>query len=195
MARIRYGITARNNSKLRSSATSARCVTLYTAFSVGARIAAPNSAQILGKNLELVGKELALAQSVDRDLAEYLIGDALENVVSAFDGFGREICQRKGTEIRFQNLDGGRKRVKEVFGFDFADCLSTAEWDAACRVFQKRHLLAHKMGVIDKDYLQKANDSRAIVGRKVPVTADGAAAAIAIIETLGKRLYVGVLKT
>lgn len=34
-------------------------------------------------------KELALATSVDKDLADHLIGDALENVVSAFDGFGR----------------------------------------------------------------------------------------------------------
>jgi len=62
-------------------------------------------------------------------------------------------------------------------------------------VFQKRHLLAHKMSVIDEDYLQKANDPRAIVGRKVQVTADEVAAAITIIETLGKTLYAGVLKT
>lgn len=36
-------------------------------------------------------RELDLAATVDADLAEHLIGDALENVVSAFDGFGREI--------------------------------------------------------------------------------------------------------
>ena len=141
------------------------------------------------------GKELALAQSVDKDLAEHLIGDALENVVSAFDGFGREISERKGTEIRFQGLGGARKRVQKVFGFDFANRLSAAEWDTARRVFQKRHLLAHKMGVIDEDYVQNANDPGAIVGRKVRVTADEVAAAIAIIETLGTTLYAGVLKT
>jgi hypothetical protein len=117
-----------------------------------------NSLQILTKNLELAKKELTLAQSADPELANHLIGDALENVVSAFDGFGREICLRKGADIRFQNIAGARRRVRETFGFDFADSLSSDEWHSACRVFQKRHLLAHKMGVIDEDYLQKAND-------------------------------------
>jgi hypothetical protein len=65
----------------------------------------------------------------------------------------------------------------------------------ACRVFQKRHLLAHKVGVIDEDYIQKANDPGAILGRKVRVTANEVAAATAIIERLGKALYAGVLKT
>jgi hypothetical protein len=60
----------------------------------------------LTKNLELANKELALAGSVDKELADHLIGDALENVVSAFDGFGREICLQKDADIRFQNLSG-----------------------------------------------------------------------------------------
>jgi len=51
------------------------------------------------------------------------------------------------------------------------------------------------MGVVDDDYVQKANDPAAVVGRKVRVTAEEAGAAIAIIETLGGRLYAGVIKT
>jgi hypothetical protein len=60
-------------------------------------------------------------------------------------------------------LDG----VLERFGFDFADALTTAQWEEICRVFQKRHLLSHRMGVIDDEYLQKANDSGAVPGRKI----------------------------
>lgn len=153
-----------------------------------------NSVQILTKNLELANKELALAESVDKELADHLIGDALENVVSAFDGFGREICLQKGADIRFQNLSGARRKVQEVFGFDFADTLESGEWDSAYRVFQKRHVLAHKMGVIDADYVQKANDPGAIVGRKIRVSHDEVRAAIRIIGTLGGRLFDGVLK-
>lgn len=153
-----------------------------------------NSFQILTKNLELANKELALAESVDKELADHLIGDALENVVSAFDGFGREICRQKGSDIRFQNLSGSRRKVQEVFGFDFADILGPVEWESACRVFQKRHVLAHTMGVIDADYVQKANDSGAIVGRKVRVSHGEVKAAIGIIGTLGNRLFDGLLK-
>ena len=168
---------------------------IYGVFGWCPDCGAHNSVQILSKNLELAKKELALAESVDKELAEYLIGDALENIVSAFDGFGREVCESKGTDIRFQSLGGARKRVKDVFGVDFADRLSAADWETTCRLFQKRHLLAHKMGVIDEDYVRKANDPGAIVGRKVRVSADEVAAAITIIETLGKTLYAGVLGT
>jgi hypothetical protein len=154
-----------------------------------------NSLQILTKNLELARKELTLAQSADAELSNHLIGDALENVVSAFDGFGREICSRKGADIRFQNITGARRRVQETLGFDFADSLSSDEWDSACRIFQKRHLLAHRMGVIDEDYLQKANDPGAVAGRKIRVSHDEVNSAISIVESLGRQLFGGVLPT
>jgi len=152
-----------------------------------------NSLQILTKNLELAKKELTLAESADKELANHLVGDALENVVSAFDGFGREICLQKAAEIRFQSLARARRRVHETFGFDFADALGPDEWDQACRVFQKRHLLAHKMGVIDGEYVQRTNDPSAVVGRKVRVSHDEVTSAISIVETLGRRLFEGVL--
>jgi len=152
-----------------------------------------NSLQILVKNLELARKELVLAQSTDTELASHLIGDALENAVSAFDAFGREICLQKGADIRFQNIVAARRRVLETFGFDFADCTDSDEWDCACRVFQKRHLLAHKMSVIDEEYVQKANDPGAVVGRKIYVSHDEVNSAIRIVEALGRRLFSGVL--
>lgn len=152
-----------------------------------------NSLQILVKNLELARKELTLAATAEEDLANHLIGDALENAVSAFDGFGRELCQRKSIEMRFQNLAAARRKVQDAFGFDFGDALSPDEWDAACRAFQKRHLLAHKMGVIDDDYIQKANDAGAILGRRIALSHAEVEASIAIVEALGRRLFSGVL--
>ena len=166
---------------------------IYGVFGWCPDCGAHNSLQILIKNLELARKELALAESADTELANHLIGDALENVVSAFDGFGREICLQKGIEIRFQNIVVARRKVKETFGFDFTDSLGSDEWDCAGRVFQKRHLLAHKMGVIDEEYLQKANDPGAIAGRKIHVSQDEVKSAIGIIEALGRRLFKGVL--
>jgi len=65
-------------------------------------------------------------------------------------------ASRKGSEIRFQNLAGARRNVEERYNFDFADGLTIEQWQYVCRVFQKRHVLAHKMGVIDDDYIQKS---------------------------------------
>jgi hypothetical protein len=152
-----------------------------------------NSLQILTKNLELARKELTLAASAEAELANHLIGDALENTVSAFDGFGRELCARKSADIRFQSISGARRKVQDTFGFDFADGLRPDEWECACRVFQKRHLLAHRMGVIDEEYLQKANDPSAVLSRRVQLTEDEVQSAITIVETMGRRLFAGIL--
>ena len=165
---------------------------IYGVFGWCPDCGAHNSLQILSKNLELARKELALASTVDAELAEHLVGDALENVVSAFDGFGREICAQKSVDIRFQNLNGSRRNVQEEFGFDFADILDARAWDDACRVFQKRHLLAHKMGVIDADYVERAKDTSAVVGRRIRVTSEEVTHAITLIEALGRRLFGGL---
>jgi hypothetical protein len=152
-----------------------------------------NSRQILTKNLELARKELTLSETAEGELAEHLIGDALENAVSAFDGFGRAISSQKGHEIRFQSLPSARRNVQEVFGFDFADAVDTTEWDFICRMFQKRHLLSHKMGVIDDQYVQRAGDAAAIAGRKVALGRDEVQASLALTQKMGDRLYDGIL--
>lgn len=168
---------------------------IYGVFGWCPDCGAHNSRQILAKNLELAKKELALALSVDKELADHLVGDALENVVSAFDGFGREVCSKKATDIAFQSLPGARRKVQDAFAFDFADGLTADDWNSACRVFQKRHLLAHKMGVVDEDYLKKTSDTGAVVGRKIRVDSDEVTATVRIIEILGKRLFDGVLQS
>jgi hypothetical protein len=152
-----------------------------------------NSRQILTKNLELAKKELTLSDAAEGDLAEHLTGDALENAVSAFDGFGRAISAERGHEIRFQSLPGARRNVQDAFGFDFADGIDPKEWEFVCRIFQKRHLLSHKMGVIDDEYVNKANDPAAVTGRKVIITRDEVETSLVLVQKLGDRLYNGML--
>jgi hypothetical protein len=181
--------------KLETKVVCDRCTlrfAIYGVFGWCPDCGAHNSLQILSKNLELARKELVLAETVDAEMAEYLIGDALENVVSAFDGFGRELCSQKATDIRFQNIMSARRRVQESFGFDFADALDVDAWSIACRLFQKRHLLAHKMGVIDDEYVRKANDPDAVIGRRVRVMPQEVSTAISLIEVLGQRLFKGL---
>jgi hypothetical protein len=167
---------------------------IYGVFGWCPDCGAHNSLQILLKNLELARKELTLAATAESELANHLVGDALENAVSAFDGFGREICLQKSADIRFQSIAGARRKVQDKFGFDFADGLRPDEWECACRAFQKRHLLAHKMGVIDEEYLQRANDPVAVMGRKVRLTEDEVESSISIVERMGRRLFAGVLR-
>jgi len=175
---------------------------IYGAFAFCPDCGSHNSFTILGKNLEIAEKLLALAGTQQRDVAEHLVGDALENVVSAFDGFGREICRvaapratkpADAEDVRFQNLVGARTRVQKLFGFDLITCVSGQDWEFACRCFQKRHVLAHKMGVVDDAYVQATNDSTAIVGRKVQIRAEEVKRLVDVVLQLGGKLMAQLL--
>ncbi len=160
-----------------------------------------NSLQILQKNLELARKMLDMAEAFDAEFGRHLIDKALEGCVSAFDGFGREICRvhagsatdsAGAKRLSFQNLTGARDRVVELFGIDLSAALASEEWQATVRGFQKRHVLAHKMGVVDEEYVQRSGDVEAVVGRKLTVRSDEVVLLLAWLDTLGKHLSGGL---
>lgn len=157
-----------------------------------------NSLQILKTNLQLVEKMLTIAETQEQVVAQSLIENSLEDCVSAFDGFGRETCRvfcsravvpERAAEIRFQNITTARERVKELFGVDFAANLEAIKWGVVLRCFQKRHLIAHKMGIIDENYLKITGDNTAIVGRKVQIQADEVYALISTLKSTGEQLF------
>ena len=138
-----------------------------------------NSVEILEKNLEIVGKMLDLAKSHDIDLAERLVENALEDCVSAFDGFGRELCRvhaertpnpERAYRIRFQNMDKARDELRGL-GVNLTEGLAGQAWEKAIRLFQKRHVIAHKLGVVDQEYLDRTGDNHTMRGRKIRVSA------------------------
>lgn len=73
------------------------------------------------------------------------------------------------------------------------DALDASEWDFLSRMFQKRHLLSHKMGVIDAEYVQRSNDPAAIAGRKIAVDLDEVLSSLLLVQRMGDRLYEGIV--
>ena len=55
------------------------------------------------------------------------------------------------------------------------------------RAFQKRHLIAHRMGVVDRNYVDKTGDSLAVVGRKIIVDAEEVKRLLGTLNTLAAR--------
>jgi hypothetical protein len=151
----------------------------------------------LNKNLELVDKLLTLAEIQENRVAQHLIENGLEDCVSAFDGFGRETCRvfaskaarpEKAEEIRFQNLVSARARVLEQFDFDLGTSTSAMDWTAILRAFQKRHLLAHRMGVVDEDYLSVTGEPQSLLGRKISISSTEVRQVAASLRILGGNL-------
>lgn len=172
---------------------------IYGVFAFCPDCGTHNSKQILYKNLDLAEKEIALALNLESELSDHLIADALENAVSSFDGFGREACKKhasissnsdRAKKVSFQNIYGARQKVQELFCFDLALGLEPKDWDFAFKCFQKRHLLAHKMGVIDEEYLNATKDPEAVVGRKVSIRPDEVTSLIEVLKKLGSYFVV-----
>jgi hypothetical protein len=161
-----------------------------------------NSLQVLQSNLALVAKQLDLAASVESvELARHLVEDGLENCVSAFDGFGRETCRVRAfhgqdpartANLSFQNLRSAAASVHGMFGVDLASSVSASAWDGVVRAFHKRHLLAHRSGVIDERYVQSSGDTTAVVGRRISITPTEVTDVAATLAALGAAL-VGLL--
>ena len=80
------------------------------------------------------------------------------------------------------------KNLQNVFGIDLAAALNAEEWKTICRCFQKRHLLAHRMGIINEEYLKKSGDTQARVGRKVSIDPDEVWSLIGRVANLGMHL-------
>lgn len=171
---------------------------IYGVFAFCPDCGVHNSYQILGKNFELVEKEIMLAENTeDKELSQILIEDALENAISSFDGFGRSICNAfskistnpaQTQNVSFQNIKNARNRVIDLFGFDFADGLDLDKWNTTIRCFQKRHLLTHKMGVIDQEYLEKVKDPDAALGRKILVRQDEVLEFLVLMRLIGSNI-------
>lgn len=115
--------------------------------------------------------------------------DAVRYLISAYDGTMREAVRiaqewQKGhpdpCEIpdvhSFQNLKNANRKLElawlqrcrsGVLGWLAAD---HEVWDPAYRLFQKRHLLTHSLGVVDQKYLDNSGDAEASIGKRVPLS-------------------------
>lgn len=139
---------------------------------------------------------MADAQS-DVDFQRYLIEDALENCVSAFDGFARERARAFRTRssdptaaesLRFQNLRRSAARLKAVFGIDLQNETRPNDWEFAHICFMRRHVLAHAAGVIDQDYLDETMEGSHLLGRRLDIAAPEVDRFATVIEQLGTKL-------
>ena len=118
---------------------------------------------------------------------DYLIRE--KNFISYTVNCGATSDPDQAKEISFQNITGARNRVQTLFCIDMAAPLDNDQWNFVVRCFQKRHLLAHTMGVIDNDYVKRANDPKAILGRKITIDADEVIELVKLLEIVGSHLY------
>lgn len=106
--------------------------------------------------------------------------DLLGQIVSTFDGVMRRCnsivrrnYERMGLDPfpqvnSFQNLVGARNKM--IGTWDMSSMVS--DWGKLLLVFQKRHLFAHGLGVVDQEYIDKSGDTTATIGKQVSLSSE-----------------------
>ena len=92
-------------------------------------------------------------------------------------------------EIHFQNIKGAIEKVLEQFDVDLSSTLNATDWVHLQEAFQKRHLLAHKMGVIDAEYQKTTGVSPSLIGRRVSVQPEEIYSLLRCLRKIGEELY------
>lgn len=205
-ALMSIGITVKGNpvpivhyseKELEECVTCSACIlqyTIYGSFGFCPDCGVHNSLQIAGANLDLVVRMLDLAKAAPADVATKLIENALEDAVSCFDGFGREHCTSLPFKISFQSIDAARTKLMKEVGVDIANGLDRTRWKFVCDQFQKRHLLAHKMGIIDADFIARTGAPQTSLGRKVSISEQDVGALVGELRLIGDTLYRGITR-
>jgi hypothetical protein len=190
--------------ELRQKFTCEQCGCRYS--SLGAAFFCPacghNSAEsTFSQTIEAVQKSLAALPAIreavqavaDADAAKNTTREILENrmgcMVGAFQRIAESLFDRTpaATTTRrrknvFQNLTEGSALWRTATGKGYEDLLTLAEMADLLRLFQQRHLLAHREDIVDQDYITKSGDTTYAVGQRLAIR-DGAVSRLAELIT------------
>ncbi|MHC1609451.1 MAG: hypothetical protein ACXQS3_04455 [Candidatus Methanofastidiosia archaeon] len=108
--------------ELEQEVTCDKCSLVYTIYGIFGYCpdcGAHNSLQILNMNLNIVEKMINISEGYEMTISQKFIENALKEVVSSIDGFGRELCKiysmkssnpKMAEVISFQNVSKNKKR-------------------------------------------------------------------------------------
>jgi len=186
-------IVAQASEALRQDFTCELCGCRYA--SVGASFFCPscghNSAtssfdttlETVERTIQALGPmKKTLADSVDVDTAHNAIRQILEDqfarLVGAFERINESLFARlpnAATHAKkgavFQRVDDAASLWQQASGRGYESFLSTHELQRLKLLFQRRHVLSHRQGIVDQTYIDRSGDASYAVGQRL-VTRD-----------------------
>jgi uncharacterized Zn finger protein (UPF0148 family) len=121
-----------------------------------------------------------LAKEYDDDLAQDSVRNTLEDslvrLVGAFQQYADALFERlpsassfKRRKNIFQNLSESSALWRSAAGKEYENMLSVAELQELEALFQKRHLVAHRNGIVDQEYIDRSADKTYSIGQRLVV--------------------------
>lgn len=129
------------------------------------------------------------------DTTRHLIEGSLGKLVSSFQRFAEATFARLPNAAQFtprknvfQNLGESNKLWLEASGKSYEDMLTLGELADLKRLFEQRHLLAHKEGIVDEDYINKTGDRTYSLGQRLVVREASVSRLIELVRKLAEQL-------
>jgi hypothetical protein len=135
--------------------------------------------QAVRKSVEHLGRiEEVLCAAESQDAATDAVRQILENglvkLVAAFQRLAEVLFAKlpntsahRPRKNLFQNLPESSAHWRSATGKGYEDVLPVADYRELLVFFQQRHLLAHKEGLVDDDYVRKSGDTTYKAGQKL----------------------------
>jgi hypothetical protein len=166
---------------------------------------APNLRLHFARETELIAHQVQLAEAQEQELAYRLMGNARENLLTAFEAAQRSIylygvaqlepsaLQPKSVKSDFQSLDRAQSRFSELGLNPFAT-LNTDELGTLRLNIQKGRILGYNLGTVGERFTDYATDAR--IGETVRLAGEEivrfAAMAQRVVDTLDTWLGGGI---
>ncbi|SKA85677.1 hypothetical protein SAMN02745166_01182 [Prosthecobacter debontii] len=127
------------------------------------------------------------------DVARLLVEQSLVRVVGGFERFSEARFQQVsgGSEFKrgaFQRLGDASDLWEKIGRRRYDQVLSSSDMAFLGKMLQKRHLLAHREGVVDSDYLKKTNDPSIAVGQRIRLKEADVIRVCELLEVLAREL-------
>lgn len=156
---------------------------------------------VFGRSIGAVKNGLANLDAIrgaipDRDLADdtvrNIVEGSLQNLVAALQRYLDRLYENHTGNIppkhAFQRLIQGSELWKAETGQTYENLIGATELARLTRYFQQRHLLAHRQGVVDAEYIQKSGDTSYQTGQRLVVKDNDVQDAAILVERLGKAI-------
>jgi hypothetical protein len=138
-----------------------------------------------------------LRAALERDDAELLVRSLLEkgcqDAVMSFQRLCEQLHDADAPETKlrkntFQSLDAGSDAWSAARGVAYGDFVQAEELSRLRIYFQQRHLLAHRNGIVDQEYVDRSGDRSYAPGQRLVLSEGSVSDFVSLIEKLGLAL-------
>jgi hypothetical protein len=134
-------------------------------------------------------------EAQDKGLFDKATEDAIKEAVTLVEVYARDqfttrvpghesVIRRAGGRGVFQRLAGLDDLFAAHASFRLSSLVTPERWKRLGVVFQQRHVLVHRQGIVDQDYVDRVPGSRWKVGQKLVVSPAEAEQALDDVEAL-----------